>query len=1300
MMGGYDGLSTVQGGRLSEKKPMAKVYPFLGRVGGALWILVCILSNPLLGGDGFEKTVFEHLDSRKGLSHDCVYNIIQDHVGFLWFATENGLNRYDGMNIKTFKNDFRDPLSLSENDINVMVEDRQGRIWIGTWGGGIDVFEENAGIFHHIEGPAEDGTIVSGTQILSMSRDLDGNIWAGTWESGIFRVNGEGVVRHYYSPGFQADRDKNAHIWNIVQDSGGRIWVAAQTGLFLLNKDDVLEAVLDHESWVRALYPDGKENIYFSTEKGISRLSPSKDGFEIQAIFRLPDPSMMLTEFCLDHQGILWAGTRRHGLIRLDPDSGSWSIENHDESRTGSLANNNIRAIMEDNSENLWIGTRGGGVDRLDLKPPKFESISIGDLELPSESIWAFLVDHRGDLWLGTDAGLCWIPSEGESEIFLPEPGGRGLSHEKIRALAEDSEGNLWIGTRGGGLNRLDSARRKFSHFRSDPDDEGSISSDDIASLLLTAQETLWIGTDDQGLDKMALPCGEIRHRFFQIESGGGSRISVIFPLSEALLLVGTDGGGAILLDIPSGTFSRIDNQSLSNSHVLSIARGPGEEVFLGTRGGLNILDADFRTLKVLTQDDGLPDNTIYSIIPDEVGRFWMTTNEGLVSFSPVGGRFRCYGVDDGLVSMGFNEGGAYRDANGRMYVGGPRGAGTFIPGELRDNPYPPRPLITGVSSMHHGERHMLPLESGELLRIPFKENSLMITWIGLEFTRPESIRYEYRMEGFDQDWIAAGPTRQRRYTNLEPGNYEFMLRACNSDGVWSEVVRSPGMRILRPFWRHPLVITGFVLLLGGFFFLVYRVLTRRIRRRNLELEDLTELRRVAEEKAKRYARELEHSTLFDTLTSLPNRALVSDRIRVLLRRCSRKPASGFAVLLLDLDEFRLINDSMGHRLGDELLCKLTGRLETIIRTDDTLGRLGGDEFVIILHGASSVNLLESFALRIHDCLREPFSLDEREVFMTTSVGMVLGCMRYDKPEELLRDADTALYRAKKLGRGRHVLFDPGMHLEASSILKLENDLRRGIEKGQFLLYFQPIIDLQRDRLVAFEALLRWDAPDHAGIRTPEDFLEHIRKAGLTRKIGSWVLDECCRQAARWKKEFDWEIGVAANLFVQQVLDPDLPRRMQERLRKYGCSSSSVHLEITEEVLIESPESAIEVLGKLRELGFGMNLDDFGSGFSSLSYLQRFPVNIVKLDRSFITTMLKDVNTTRIVEAVILLARALGKQTIAEGIESAEVAHRLLELGCDFGQGYYFSRPVPLAEADALLREAPPDWMGLPSGEK
>lgn len=1260
-------------------------------------IFLLMLSPPADSQDlNSSRRIFQHFDTTDGLSHDNVYDILQDHQGFIWLATENGLNRCDGVDVLSYKNKPGDPLSLAENDINAIIEDRFHRIWIGTWGSGVDCLDPESPIFSHVTAQSDDGHSLQGTRILSFELDDQDGLWVGTWNTGLFRIDlSSGKLEHFSTPTSQrAEEAEQDHVWNLVQDKMGVLWVGTQEGLFFIKDGRSLEPASPGQAWVRGMTQASEGGIYFCGSDGVYHAELTGHEVLRKRIIKL-NPGTTITTLYLDHRNILWAGSRRHGLFRIDLSTSRVEIEQHEESDPRSLAFNNIRSIMEDRSHNLWIGTRGGGADRLDLKPPKFGSLTRRDTGLPSDSIWAFLFDHRGDLWIGTDDGLCRLPADGSQlQIYQPD-GAEGLSHEKIRALAEDPQGNLWVGTKGGGLDRLNPERTSFRHYKANRKRPEGLASNVITALVALPDGRLWIGTDDHGLEEFDAESGVFVHHPINPEVPGGNRVSALRTSTKGKLWIGTDGGGLSLLDPETQRMSKLTVLSASGGHIQSVAEDSQGMTYVGTHAGLYVLNESLELVQVLTQDDGLPDNTIYGILPSRSTReIWMTTNQGLSRYKTKSGRIRNYGVDDGLVSMGFNDGAAYLGPDGRAFVGGNRGVNFFIPDSVEENPFPPEVVLTGITLPNEPKDPMLQSRSGETLKLPWKDNSLTFHWIGLEFTKPGSIRYAYRLQGYDTAWIDGGRTRQRRYTNLDPGSYFFHVRAANNDGVWSDPVTTSRIRISAPFWKHPLFLLMAFGLLGLVFTLIHHLLSMAVRRRNHELEEQMKLRSLAEQKATRYAGELERATLFDPLTSLPNRALISDRIRVLLNRCRRNPTATFAVLVLDLDEFRIINDSLGHRLGDELLIQLAERLEKIIRSEDTLGRLGGDEFAVILPGTTSSTSLEDFAERIHQVIKPPFQLEQREVSSTASIGMVLGSKDYLRPEDLLRDADTAMYRAKRLGRARQVLFDPGMHLEASNILKLENDLRRALKNREFLLHYQPVIDLQQEEIRAFEALVRWKPPQEDEIKEPAHFLERIRSAGLSRELGSWVLLECCRQASIWNREESRRIELSANLFIQQLLDPGLPDLVRDLLERESCSASILHLEITEEVLIDAPESAITVLSALRELGVEIHLDDFGTGFSSLSYLQRFPVDIVKIDRSFVTSMLQDANSTKIVEAVILLAHGLGKRTIAEGIESADVAHRLKELGCDFGQGYYFSRPVPSEEARKMIRKVNQDWLG------
>jgi diguanylate cyclase (GGDEF)-like protein len=394
-----------------------------------------------------------------------------------------------------------------------------------------------------------------------------------------------------------------------------------------------------------------------------------------------------------------------------------------------------------------------------------------------------------------------------------------------------------------------------------------------------------------------------------------------------------------------------------------------------------------------------------------------------------------------------------------------------------------------------------------------------------------------------------------------------------------------------------------------------------------------------------------------------------------------------FAVLFLDLDRFKNINDSMGHTHGDLLLVAFAERLERTLRPVDTLARFGGDEFAILLSGIEDTTAAVRVAERIHEELTQPFNLDKNSAFASASIGIALSSSGYDRPEDILRDADTAMYRAKENGKSRYEMFDSGMHAKAVSRLQLEHDLRQAVEQKEFCVYYQPIIALETKHLAGFEALVRWNHP-RRGIVSPADFIPVAEETGLIVPIGHWVLVEACRQVREWQlaSPSHRALSLSVNLSGRQVAQPDLVDQIKEALEQSQLNPHHLKLEITESVVMENAEAAAQTFKQLRALGVQLSIDDFGTGYSSLSYLHRFPLNYLKIDRSFVDRMTTD-GDDAIVRTIATLARNLGMEVIAEGIETDEQYTRLKALGCEYGQGFLFSRPVNVEAATRLIEK-------------
>lgn len=442
----------------------------------------------------------------------------------------------------------------------------------------------------------------------------------------------------------------------------------------------------------------------------------------------------------------------------------------------------------------------------------------------------------------------------------------------------------------------------------------------------------------------------------------------------------------------------------------------------------------------------------------------------------------------------------------------------------------------------------------------------------------------------------------------------------------------------------------------------------------------------------KKTEQKLAHDAFYDEVTTLPNRALFLDRLRQTIRSARRYKGSLFAVMLLDLNRFRVVNNSLGPRVGAQLLCEAARRLQASLRTGDTVARLGGDRFTILLHEINDVSDTIRVAERVQKKLGVPLNLGGQDITMSASMGIVLSAPDYEQPEDILRDADIALHRAKTSGEARHEVFDRAMHESAISRLQLENDLRRAVEGQEFRVQYQPIVSLRTGRIVGFEALVRWHHPER-GIVSPLDFIPLAEETGMIIPIGQYVLCEACRQASQWQAKFPAEqpLSISVNLSSKQFSQPDLVDQVEQTLRENHLETHSLILEITESVVMENAEAATAALVELKALGVQLSIDDFGTGYSSLSYLHSFPINSLKIDRSFIGKMNVDNTNLEIVRTVVALACSLGMNVTAEGIETAEQLAQLRALQCQYGQGYLFSKPLD-SEAAAKLLSSEPQW--------
>jgi diguanylate cyclase (GGDEF)-like protein/PAS domain S-box-containing protein len=443
----------------------------------------------------------------------------------------------------------------------------------------------------------------------------------------------------------------------------------------------------------------------------------------------------------------------------------------------------------------------------------------------------------------------------------------------------------------------------------------------------------------------------------------------------------------------------------------------------------------------------------------------------------------------------------------------------------------------------------------------------------------------------------------------------------------------------------------------------------------------VTTFRDITERKD--FEQALRYQAFHDALTDLPNRTLFVDRVERSLARAVRRGAQ-VSVMFIDLDNFKVINDSLGHAVGDLLLVTLTDRIKSCLRHEDTLARLSGDEFAILVEDVRDQDDARGLADRVQEQLQVPFILDRREVFASVSIGIALSGPQHAGPNDLLRDADLAMYRAKSNGKARCEVFDSTMNEQATERLALESSMRRAIERDELRVFYQPIVRLDDESVIGFEALVRWEHPQR-GLISPADFIPLAEETGMIVPIGAWVLEEACRQVKLWQDErcTDRALLLSVNVSARQFQSPDLVETVATVLRRTGFDPTHLKLELTESLMMQDVDRTIHRLHDLKALSIELVVDDFGTGYSSLAYLRRFPISVLKVDKSFVHRLGMDPQDDAIARSIVTLAGDLGMQVVAEGIETPEQLEILRALQCDYGQGYHFSRPVPghLAEA-------------------
>ena len=817
---------------------------------------------------------FDRIPTEQGLSQATVISIIQDNQGFIWFGTEDGLNRYDGYNFTVYKHDPEDPNSLSNSWILSTIKDRAGVLWIGTANGGLNKFDLGADQITRYQNDPKNSQSLSNNRVLSVFEDEVGELWVGT-ENGLNRfVRGTETFIHYQNDPNDPHSLSGDSVRAIYQDKDGNLWIGTDAGLnryrpdsegFAHFQNDPKDTnSLSHNS-VRAINQDSEGVLWIGTDDGLNKLEPGSERFIQYKKGANASPGMSSNEIWSifeDQSGLLWIGTSGGGLDYYDHKSETFVNNHHDPLDPFSLSNNFVKSIFQDLEGTLWVGTIAGNLNKLDLDKRVFahyKNDPNNPNSLSDNWVRKFLEDQSGAIWISTgDGGLDrFDPELGRFNHYVHDPDNpNSLSHNYVSHVIQDSLGMLWIGTRSG-IDQLDPTTGLFTHYQHDPGDPTSLSENNYVWFIFEDDHgVLWFATNGGGLNRFNRET-ETFTRYLHDPNDPQSLIHndiwEIVQNQDGMLWIGT-GGGLDLFDPEIEIFTHYQNDpdnpsSLSLNFVGPILETQNGVTWFGTiGGGLNKLvpstGSDAEGLDQATSDfthfrekDGLPSDIILEFLEDDQGNFWLITPNGISKFDPQTETFQNYDQSDGLPFLEFNGGALIRSSSGKLYGGGIEGFIAFRPDQVSDNPYVPSVVITRI--IQGGEEIPIEKTSGDLPEITFEwpNNAFEFEYTALSYADPDENQYAYYLEGFEETWNEVGTRRHGQYTNLPGGTYTLRVKGSNDDGLWNEDGTSVQVTVVPPFWGTWWFRGVILLILLGVVFASYRLRVRGLEARSRELE-------------------------------------------------------------------------------------------------------------------------------------------------------------------------------------------------------------------------------------------------------------------------------------------------------------------------------------------------------------------------------------------------------------------------------------------------------------------------------
>ncbi len=1209
------------------------------------------------------EPAFEAIGSRQGLSSSSVYALMVDRHGFLWLAGNNGVHRYDGQHVDTIDRDPDRPDALVSRTNGALAETADA-IWILSFNGVLQRLDARSGaVTAYALTRADERSAGRGRHLVV---DRAGRLWVAT-DIGLFRFDPE---RRRHEHVALADLGAPRITALATSADGRRLYVGTVAGDVVSLDPDAparIEPLARLDQGVPLVFAPHGSVLWLGTTQGLFRLDPAMRRLDRGGV---PDTVAheRVEALVAGRDGTLWFGSEhRTGLDRFDPATRVHTTYRHHADDPHGLASDRVTALALDARDNLWIGLQRDGAHRMRTSQRGVGRYRAGDGRSSSFCAMHELPDGRlatalcgGSVGLLDPASGTYEHRGAELDAALAYPSPTLTSH----VLVPDGRGGLWLPTAGKGLLHWDPARAEARYVRIVAADGSTLPDPYMNHALVDDHGRLWVACS-LGLASLApgddvLRLGDPAELPGRLLSGGVLAIERV----DDVLWLGTTQG-LVRYEPDTGRTTRAlhaadDRASLSDNLVAAI-RADRDALWVGTQAGLNRAMRDatgrlrFRRYGVA---DGLPDQTIDAIVVAADGALWVGTNRGLATLDVERDRFRAFGPDDGVPDSPVNWRAGLAAADGSLYVGTFAGLVRIVPGALE----PAAPQTPMLSAYELGGTSTINLGGSAVpaLTTPYTEARVRFRVAAFGDHR----RLAYRLDGLETVWRSLPPGLVVGYDPLPPGRYRFDVRQQDPDGAWLPAAFSIPLTVAPPPWRSAGAYALYALVLTAALAVVLASLRRRRREARAHLDAL---RRLA---------------TCDPLTELPNRTAFGESLAALLA----DPAHGaLALLFIDLDRFKNINDSLGHRFGDRVLVAAAARLRAALPAGAEVARLGGDEFTVVVPKLRHEREAALLAEELLAAFATPLRVEGSDVVVTLSIGIALAPAHADDPATLTQYADSAMYYAKAGGRNAYRVFSADMVAAVSRRLALETSLRHALERGELYPVFQPEIDASGE-ITTVEVLLRWQSAEHGAV-APIEFIPILEDSGMIEPVGLWLIDTVCEQMRRWRERGLAPLRVAVNVSPHQLMRGELAERLGELLAAGVVPRDALELEVTESAMMENAQRMGAALGELRVLGLTLAIDDFGVGYSSFASLSHLPVDKLKIDKAFVDGVGRTEAADTLCAAIIAMAHNLKLAVVAEGVETELQHRRLVAMGCDALQGYWHCRPLPAAELEQFLRQ-------------